>query len=340
MRGSLRNYLLVRIALAVPLVLILLTLVFVLMRVAPGDPITAALGGRLSVQELAQRRHEIGLDRPIFVQYIDYLRSTLSGHFGHAITDNRSVSSIIVQNGSATLELSLAALVVATIVGMGLGIIGGRFKNSLIDLGSRLFGIVVYATPVFFLGLLGQLLFGSALGWLPTSGQASPLVEFLLPQHTHLLVLDSLIAHNWSALRDVLSHLVLPAVTLGLVMSGVLIRIVRINLLQSLRGDFIEAARARGIGERAVVLRHAFRNALVPVVAVFGLQFALLLSGAVLTEETFNWPGIGFTLVNYLGNRDYTAVQGIVTFLTLIVVGASVLIDVVTAWVDPRVRYG
>src|SRR5205085_3441855 len=183
------------------------------------------------------------------------------------------------------------------------------------------------------------LLFGSVLNWLPTSDQASPLTQALLPTHTNILLLDALIDWNWGAFWDVFKHLILPATTLGLVFAGVFIRLVRVNVIRTLKEDYIEAARARGIKERSVVYRHAFRNALVPVVTVVGLQLALLLGGAVLTETTFNWPGIGHELLLYLEDRDYAGVQGIIVVFALVVVAVSVLVDFVNAYVDPRIRY-
>jgi peptide/nickel transport system permease protein len=336
---SLRAYLLTRIALAVPTVLILLTLVFLLMRVAPGDPIQSALGGHVSQEEIEKRKAAAGYDRPILTQYAEYLGDALTLNLGTTLTDRRSVTSIITENGSATLELTVFAFAIAVFVGVSIGLLAGRFRDTWIDTSGRLFGIVIYAFPVFFLGFLAQLLFGSVLGWLPTSGRASPLVQFELDTPTHLYLIDSLITGNWSAFWDVVQHLILPAVTLGLVISGVLIRLVRVNLLQTMKGDYVEAARARGISERRITIHHAFRNALVPVVTVAGLQFAILLGGAVLTEQTFNWPGIGAELVRYLDNRDYIAVQGIITIFAIAVVIISVLIDVVTAFIDPRVRY-
>lgn len=336
---SLRTYVLTRVALAIPTVLILLTMVFLLMRVAPGDPITAALGGRLPAEELEERREAAGFDRPLIVQYAEYLGDAVTLDFGTTLTDDRSVTSIIVDNGSATLELTAFAFLVALTVGLSVGIVAGRFRDTPIDVAGRLFGIVVYAAPVFFTGFLAQLVFGSALGWLPTSGRVSPETEFELDTSTHFYTLDSLVNGNWPAFEDTLLHLVLPGITLGLLVSGVLIRLVRVNLLQTLRGDYVEAARARGIGERRVVVRHAFRNALVPVVTVAGLQFAILLGGAILTEQTFNWPGLGSELVRYLDNRDYVAVQGIVTVFALAVVLVSLAIDLLNAFIDPRVRY-
>ena len=336
---SLRKYALTRLALALPIVLLLLTMVFLLMRVAPGDPISAALGGRLPAEELERRREAAGYDRPLVVQYVEYLGDVATGDFGTTVSDNRPVMNLIAQNGAATLELTLTAMVLAVLVGVGVGLVSGRFRDTPLDFGGRLFGIVIYAAPIFFLGFLGQLIFGKYLGWLPTSGRASPVVSFELDTPTNLFVLDAIIAGDWSALGDILRHLILPATTLGLVIGGVFTRLVRVNVLQTLQGDYVEAARARGLPERNVVFRHAFKNALVPVITVMGLQFALLLSGAVLTEQTFNWPGLGSELIRYLDNRDYIAVQGIITFVALVVVAISVLIDFVNAWVDPRVRY-
>jgi peptide/nickel transport system permease protein len=337
--SSLRTYFLTRLVLAVPTVLILLTMVFLLMRVAPGNPIQSALGGHVSEQEIARRSAAAGYDRPILVQYYEYLGDALTGNLGTTLTDHRTITSIVVENGSATLELSIAAMLIAIVVGVGIGVAAGRFRDTPIDFGGRMFGIFVYAAPVFFTGFLLQLLFGSTLGWLPTSGRVSPITEFELNKTTHFYLIDSLISGNWSAFWDAFTHLILPAVTLGLLISGVLIRLVRVNLMQTIRGDYVEAARARGVRERRVVMQHAFRNALIPVVTVAGLQFATLLGGAILTEETFNWPGIGSELVRYLNERDYIAVQGIITVFALAVVVISVMIDLVAAMVDPRVRY-
>jgi peptide/nickel transport system permease protein len=192
---------------------------------------------------------------------------------------------------------------------------------------------------VFFLGLMAQLVFGVWLGWLPISDQASPLTQALLQTHTNIYFIDAIIDRNWAALWDIVRHLILPAMTLGLVTAGVFIRLVRVNVIRTLRDDYIEAARARGINERRVVYHHAFKNALVPVITVVGLNLALLLGGAVLTETTFNWPGIGHELVLYLGNRDYAGVQGIIVVFALIVVAVSLLVDLLNAYVDPRIRY-
>src|SRR3954453_12964621 len=336
---SLKTYLLTRLALVVPMVFILLTFVFLLMRVAPGDPISASLGGHVPPAVIEEIRHKLGFDAPLWRQYLDYLWSVVRGDFGHTITDQRPVSDIILVNGAATLELTFFAMIVAIVVGVLVGLVAGRFRDTPLDVGGRLFGIVIYATPVFFIGLLAQLFFGSYLGWLPTSGRASPITQATLQTHTNLFIVDSIWDRNWAALRDVLRHLVLPAVTLGLVTAGIFIRLIRVNVIRTMKDDYIEADRARGVSERSVVYHHAFRNALVPVITVVGLQVALLFSGAILTETTFNWPGIGHELIFYIQNRDYAAVQGIIVVFALVVVFVSLVIDFVNAFIDPRIRY-
>jgi len=336
---SLRQYALTRLALVIPMVLILLTMVFLLMRVAPGDPITASLGGRVPQEVVDEIKHNLGYDKPIYVQYGNYLGDIARGDFGTTITDRREVTDIIRVNGAATLELTFFAMIVAIVVGVVVGLFAGRFRDTSMDVGGRLFGIVIYATPVFFLGLLAQLFFGSYLGWLPTSDRASPITQATLETHTNIFTIDALIARDWDAFVDVVRHLILPAVTLGLVTAGIFIRLIRVNVIRTMKDDYIEAARARGVSERSVVYHHAFRNALVPVITIIGLTMALLLGGAVLTETTFNWPGLGHTLIVYLQNRDYAAVQGIIVVFALVVVAVSVIIDFVNAYLDPRIRY-
>lgn len=336
---SLRSYVVTRLLLVIPMVLILLTMVFVLMRVAPGDPITASLGGRVPPEVVNEIKAELGYDDPLYVQYGNYLADIAQGDFGTTITDRRPISEIILVNGAATLELTFFAMVVAIVVGVAIGLVAGRYRDTGIDVAGRFFGIIVYAMPVFFLGLLAQLFFGSYLNWLPTSDRASAITDATLDTQTNLYVVDSILAGDWEALRDVGRHLVLPAVTLGLVTAGVFIRLVRVNVIRTMKDDYIEAARARGIKERSVVYHHAFKNALVPVITIVGLQVALLLGGAVLTETTFNWPGLGQTLVDYLAERDYPAVQGIIIVFALVVVVVSLVIDFLSAYIDPRIRF-
>lgn len=335
--SSLRRYLLTRVALTVPMLFILLTLVFLLLRVAPGDPIQATLGDRLPPAEIAERRAQLGFDEPLYVQYLDYLGGVLRGDLGNPVTDRRSTVEVIGDTFPATFELTAVAIVVAVVIGVTLGALSGRFRDTPLDVGGRIFGIVIYAAPIFWLGLLAQLYLSVGTGWFPTGNRVG---GFDAPRDvTGFYVLDAILTRDWSGLLATLHHLVLPGLTLGLVIAGVFLRLVRVNMLQTLRADYVEAARARGIPERTVLVRHAFKNALVPVVTVVGLQFALLLGGAILTERVFSWPGIGSALIDFVSARDYVGVQGIVTFLALVVVVVSLLIDLVNGLVDPRIRY-
>lgn len=339
--SSLRTYLITRLLLVIPMVWILITLVFFVLRVV-GDPIQSAFGGRLSAQEIAVRRHQAGLDKPLLTQYFHYLGGVVHGDFGTSLTDHTRVSHILIVNGAATLELTFWAFLVALFIGVPLGRVAARHRDRLPDVALRLFGVLAYAIPIFFLGLLLQLLFGIKLGWLPTSGRASPDVELAINNvspNTHVYLFDAIQYGNVHDIVDVLKHTVLPALTLGLYQSGIFLRLVRVNLLQTLRADYVESARARGVPERQVVRKHAFRNALIPVVTVMGLQVAALLGGAVLTETTFEWQGLGYRLAYYLQREDYVAVQGIVTAAAIVVALVSFLIDVIAAVVDPRVRY-
>lgn len=336
--GSLPRYVVQRLLLMIPMIWLVITLVFLLLRVAPGDPVSAAVGGKLSEQALDERRAALGLDRPLIVQYLEYIGNVATLNLGHTISDNRPVIDLIRDNGGATLTLSVGAFVIALLIGIPLGLMAGRRRDSAGDVAARLFGIVTYAAPVFFIGLMAQIWIAAPLGW-PTSDIASPITKFEVPTVTHILLVDAVIAGNWEATWDVLAHHALPCIVLGLLLCGVFIRLVRVNMLQTLKGDYVEAARARGIPEKYVMRRHAFRNALVPVITVIGLQVALTLSGAILTERTFNWPGLGTQLYDYLIARDYVAVQGLVTFFAVIVIVISLVIDIVNALIDPRVRY-
>ena len=337
--SPLTRYLLVRTALVIPMMWVLITFVFLLMRVI-GDPVTAAQGGRLNAQQIAERKHAAGLDRPMLTQYWEYLSGLFRGDFGTTLTDHRPVSNILIVNGAATLELALWSLIVAFAVGVPLGRLAARYRDRLPDVMLRLFAILVYAAPVFFVGLLLKLAF-SPFGW-PVAGRASTATELALDNvspKTNIMIVDAILYGDPGYIGDVLKHAVLPAVALGLLTGGVFLRLIRINLLQTMRMDYVTAARARGVSERRVISKHAFRNALVPVVTVMGMQIALLLAGAVLTETTFEWKGIGYTLTQYLKARDFLAVQGIVTVIALVVGVASLVIDAIVAFVDPRVRF-
>ncbi|ROS31718.1 ABC transporter permease [Cellulomonas sp. PhB150] len=339
--GGLGRYLLVRFLLIFPTILILVTTVFVMMR-ATGDPITAALGGRLPPDQLAERIHSAGYDRPIFVQYLDYLGSILRGDFGTTISDHRPVTEVLLTYGTATLELAAYALVVAFVVGIPLGRIAAARRDRGIDATLRISAVVVYATPVFFAGILLKLVFSVWLDWLPVAGRATTGTEIELQRHgagTGIYLIDAISTGDPAAVQDVLEHAILPAIALGMLTAGVFLRLVRTNVIGTLSTGYVEAARSRGVHERRLLRKHAWRPALVPIITVIGLQIAMLLAGAVLTETTFEWKGLGFQLVQYLLARDFVAVQGLVALLAVIVAVTNFLVDVIAALVDPRIRY-
>ena len=351
-RTALAKYLLLRLVLIIPTVWILVTVVFFFMRVI-GDPITAAMGGRLPAAEIEARKQAAGYNDPILVQYGRYLMAILRGDFG-TTTDGQSVAKILGTYGPATAELVFWALIVAFAVGIPLGRLAARKYNKGADIAIRSFAVLFYAAPVFFVALLLKLVFAIWLGWLPISGRASPKIQTALervcdpakpavtecvPVNTHIYLINALERGSWPVLADVLKHAVLPGLALGLLTAGVFIRLIRINLLQTLRADYVTAARARGVAESKVVSKHAFRNALIPVVTVMGMEIAMMLGGAILTETTFEWQGLGYWLSQYLLKRDFVAVQGITTAIAVIIAVASFLIDAINALVDPRVRY-
>ena len=335
--GSLRAYILGRLAFAPIFLFLLLTLLFILLRVMPGDPVAAALGDRISQSQLEVRRESAGLNDPLLVQYGRYMAGVVTGDLGTPVTDPRPVTQIVFDLFPATFELTMFAMVVAVVLGIIIGAVGARYRDGPVDVGGRLFGVVIYAAPVFWLGILAQLLFANRWRLLPSGNRIGARITFDDP--TGFYLVDGIITRNWEFWIGALQHLVLPGMTLGLVISGVFIRMVRVNMLQTLRADYVEAAQARGVANMRVVFAHAFKNALVPVVTIMGLQFALLLGGAILTETTFSWPGLGQALVEFINNRDYAAVQGIVTFFAVMVVFISVMIDVINGLLDPRVRY-
>jgi len=339
--SGLGRYVLVRFLLIIPTVFILVTLVFFLMRVV-GDPISASVGGRLTPDQLAQRLADAGYDRPVLVQYVEYLGQVFTGDFGRTLTDNREISEVLLTYGTATFELVLFALVVALLVGIPLGRIAAYRRDQVPDAVLRVLAILCYATPVFFAGLLLKLVFSVWLGWFPLGGRARPDTQLILDRITGssgINILDALRTGRWDLISDVLSHAVLPALALGLLTAGVFLRLVRTNLIGTLGMDYVTAARSRGVTESRLLRKHAYKPALIPIITVMGMQIAMMLGGAILTETTFEWRGLGFQLAQYLGARDFVAVQGIVALLAVIVAVTNFVVDVVAALIDPRVRY-
>ena len=339
--GGFGRYVLWRALLVIPTVFILVTMVFILMRTI-GDPITASIGGKLPPDEIAKRIHEAGYDRPVIVQYFEYLGQIFTGNFGTTISDHRPVTEVLLTFGSATLELAFFTLIVAFIVGIPLGMLAAYYRDRGPDAALRIFAIFTYATPVFFSGLLMKLVFGVWLGWLPTTGRASIGTELkiqMLPNPSGFYLIDAFRLGSAEAVGDVLMHAILPALTLGLMTAGVFLRLVRTNMIGTLGQEYVDSGRSRGVSEYRLVTKHAYRPALIPIITVIGMQIAMLLAGAVLTETTFEWKGLGFQLAHYLSARDFIAVQGIVALLAVIVALSNFIVDILAAVIDPRVRY-
>jgi len=341
---GLREYIVTRILLTIPMMMILLSIVFLVMRVLPGNPVLLRFEKTADPTLIAAYTHALGLDKPLYLQYLDYLWGLLHGNLGLSMAGSfEPVAPEITSRFPATLELTFYAFIVAVIVGLLLGALGAR-KQGVTDNSVKVFGILIYAFPVFFLGMILQLIFGVALHILPVSGRLDagviPTSVSIAGFHfqTGILTLDSLLSGNLAEFVDAVKHLILPATALGLVISGTFIRMTRTNMMETMRADFVTAARARGLKERTVIYSYALRNAILPIVTIMGLQFAILLSGAILTETEFNILGLGTYLVDRINFRDYTAVQGTVVFLALLISTVSLVVDVLYAYLDPRVR--
>jgi len=338
--SSLRNFLITRIILTIPMVLILVTMVFFIMRILPGDPIRSQLGPKVTAEQAAVLRERLGLNRPILVQYFSFLRDMVTLNFGNALTQGeRPILDELGERMPATIELSIPSILITAVVGIFMGAYAARKRKKTADFGIRLFSILIYSIPIFFLGLILQIIFSVRLNLLPLAGRINPIVLLNFHPITNFYVIDSILTRNWVALWSCLTHLILPSVTLGLALCGVFIRLTRVNMIEMLQSDFITSGRARGIPERTLAYRHAMRNSFIPILTLLGLQFAILLAGAVLTETTFSWPGVGRYLVERIALRDYTAVQATIAVFAIFVAIVSLLMDILYAFVDPRIRY-
>ncbi len=334
------RYILTRLALTVPMLLILLTIVFAILRVIPGDPCLAMLGGRnVGPAQIQNCRVQLGVDRPLAVQYFRYLGGIIGGNFGDSIRTGLPVTVELLERFPATVELAIAGMAVAILMGMGTGVYAAAHSDRPADHVIRLFNIASFAMPVFWIGLMLLIIFAVDLRWLPVGGRIDPVTGAFFEPITRLYVLDTLLRGDVGAFIDVLRHLILPALTLGLVVSGFIGRMSRTSMLEVLGREYVTAARAKGLSERVVVGKHALRNALIPIVTVIGLQFALLMGGAILTETVFSWPGVARYLLESIENRDFPAIQGTVVFIALFISAANLVVDVLYARLDPRVRY-
>jgi peptide/nickel transport system permease protein len=336
---NLLRYMVARTLLTLPMLFILLSIVFIVIRIMPGDPVSAMLGGHAPQHVIDQKRQELGLNRPLYAQYGDYLLQIMRLDLGNSMIFKQTVASAISDKLPATIELSFFGMLITLLVGVPLGAYAADKRRSAQDYGIRLFGIVIYCIPVYWLGLMLQMIFGVWLDWLPVAGRTGGRTFVSTFENTGFYILDTILVQDFSAFGDVLWHLVLPSVTLGLTLSGIFIRLTRANMLDVLKADYILAAEARGIRHKRVVYKHALLNAFVPILTMMGLQVALLMAGAVLTESTFSWPGMGRLLLERIYLRDYPTIQGVIVVFALIVALVSLVVDILYALVDPRVRY-
>jgi len=336
-RQALTRYIGSRLLLAPVMLWLIATLVFLLLRVAPGDPVDALLGNRASALAREQLRAQLGLDQPLLAQYGQFLADLLQGDLGSSLRNSQSVREIVGAALPASVELGVTALLIALVLGLAVGFSGVARPEGRLDLTGRLYGIGTYALPVFWAAMVMQLAFAVGLGWFPVGGRYPP--TLVPPQGSGFYLLDGLLAGDWAVIQATLQHLALPALTLGLLLSGIFERALRLNLRRALRSDYVEAARSRGISETRVVLRHALPNALLPVLTIAGITVASLIGGALLIELIFSWPGIAYRLQEAISQRDYPLVQGIVVVIAALVVLVNLVVDVVVALLDPRLKF-
>lgn len=331
-------------ALRLAAVLVAITIVsFLFMKAIPGDPVAVRLGDHASPAQVAALRTAFGLDKPPLVQLGLYLEHVARGDLGRSIIDDQSVVSKLTQYFPATFELTTAAMLVAIGLGVPIGILAALHRRTGVDAAAMSFALLGVSIPVFWLGwmlvyLLGVVPSHWGLNLFPVSGRLS--LQYDVRPITHLLVLDAVLEGNLRAAGDALWHLILPAITLGTIPMAIVAKITRSGMLDVLQSDYVRTARAKGLGEWAVVVRHALRNALVPILTVIGLQAGLLLGGAVLTENVFSWPGVGRLAFDAISNRDMPVVNGCILLFAAAFVIVNALVDVLYAAVNPRIRYG
>ena len=335
--NKLFNYSLIKISL-IPLMLwIISSLVFILLRVAPGDPVDAILGSGANEISREILRDKLGLNQSLINQYFSYINNILHLNFGLSLSTEEPVLRIILKSFPASLELGFFSILIAMLIGFPLGILGLRNRGESTDYIVRILGISSYAIPPFWGAMLAQLFFSIYFNISPIGGRF-PIFQ-QQPQITGFLILDCILANDIISLKDSLYHLALPSITLGFLLSGIFSRSLRVNLDKTLKSDYVNAAICRGISRKKIFLNHALPNAILPIVTISGLTMASLAGGALLFEVTFSWPGIALRLHEAISQRDYTLVQGIVIFTSMIIVSLNLFVDILIAYLDPRIEY-
>lgn len=333
------HYIIKRLLNLLPVLLGITLLVFLFLHLIPGDPATVMLGERATPEQVEALREQLGLNQPLPLQYLTFLNNLLHLDFGTSIISGIPIIDEIKTRFPATFELSLAAMIVAVILGIPAGVLAAVYKNRPADNLTMIGSLLGVSMPVYWLGLLLIYLFAITLNWFPPSGRISIDAGLTFQPITGFYILDAILKLDINLFQDVLFHLILPALTLGTIPLAILARITRSSLLEVLSQDYIRTARAKGIPEHWVILRHGLKNALLPVVTIIGLQFGTLLGGAILTETIFSWPGIGSWIYEGILARDYPVVQGGVVVVSIIFVLVNLVVDISYALVDPRIKY-
>jgi peptide/nickel transport system permease protein len=324
-----------RILLLFPTLLGISIIIFLMMHITPGDPAELLLGERATEPALEALREHLGLNEPLYVQYGMFLKRLMKGDLGETIWTRQKVWIEVKQRFPATIELSIAAMLISSVLGVILGIISATKQYSLFDYLSMLGALVGVSMPIFWLGLVLMLIFSLNLGWFPMSGRLSVGID--LDPITNFYILDALLTKNWPAFKDALWHITLPAFTLSTIPMAIVARMTRSSMLEVLRQDYIKTARAKGLSPGIVVMKHALRNALIPVITVIGLMFGILMAGAILTETIFAWPGVGKWLYDAVLQRDYMVIQGGTLFVATTFVIINLVVDILYAVINPKI---
>jgi len=319
------------------MLLVVSILIFLLIRLAPGDPAISIAGSHATKEILQEMRIKWGLNKPLIDQYLIWLGHALRGDLGVSILTQNPVLSDLLQRTPNTLELAVVVIILSTFIGGVAGIISATRRYSLFDYIAMFIALFGVSMPIFWLGIMLVLLFSIKLNLLPTGGMLSAL--YSIRPITHLSLIDSLLELNFPAFFNALSHLILPAIALGTIPMAFIARITRSSMLDVMSQDYIRTARSKGLNEKGVIVKHALRNALIPIITASGTEFAMLMGGAVLTETIFSWPGLGTYVVQAVSARDYPAVQGSVIAIALMVSVVNLMVDTLYAYLDPRIRY-
>jgi peptide/nickel transport system permease protein len=330
-----RGFIIRRILVVIPTLLGVTIIIFFMLAITPGDPAELLLGERATKDSLDAMREYLGLNKPLYIQYGMFLKRVVKFDLGETIWTRQRVSIEIKERFPATMELALAAMMISSFLGIILGIISATKQYSWFDYASMVGSLFGVSMPVFWLGLVLMLIFSLTLGWFPMSGRLG--VDIELTVITHFYALDAILTKNWAALKDVLMHLALPAMALSTIPLAIVARMTRSSMLEVLRQDYIKTARAKGLSEVKIVLKHALRNGLIPVVTVMGLQFGILLGGAILTETVFAWPGVGKWLYDGVVKRDYMVIQGGTLLVASTFVIVNLVVDMLYAIINPRI---